>query len=97
MKQGSGDKSEKVLRSKRAKHVQRDRALNQFLLAGIPDPLLTVSWIWYATSVKSINEQVALTAKNQLIQLKYSLENNFLQLNYLTQKMTDDHQLSLNF
>ena len=79
------------------KHVQRDRALNQFLLAGIPDPLLTVSWIWYATSVKSINEQVALTAKNQLIQLKYSLENNFLQLNYLTQKMTDDHQLSLNF
>ncbi len=39
MKQGSGDKSEKVLRSKRAKHVQRDRALNQFLLAGIPDPL----------------------------------------------------------
>lgn len=72
------------------------RSISSYLLVFLI-PFLTVSWIWYATSVKSINEQVALTAKNQLIQLKYSLENNFLQLNYLTQKMTDDHQLSLNF
>ncbi|WP_430611022.1 helix-turn-helix domain-containing protein [Enterococcus sp. DIV0876] len=59
-------------------------------------PFLIISSIWYVASVKSIQQQVELSAKNQLIQLKYSLENNFIQLNYLTQKISGDYLLSLN-
>ncbi|MGX7163910.1 hypothetical protein ACWOB4_08435 [Enterococcus songbeiensis] len=36
-----------------------------------------------------------MTAKNQLLQLKYSLENNFLQLDNITHQMPYDRQLSL--
>jgi len=59
-------------------------------------PFLIISSIWYVASVESIQQQVELMAKNQLIQLKYSLENNFIQLNYLTQKMSGDYLLTLN-
>lgn len=72
------------------------RAISSYLIVFLV-PFLAVSWIWYDTSVKSINEQVLLTARNQLIQLKYSLENTFIQLNYLTQKMTNDHVVSLKY
>ncbi|KAF1303201.1 helix-turn-helix domain-containing protein [Enterococcus sp. JM9B] len=58
-------------------------------------PFLVVSLIWYDTSTESINKQVTLTAKNQLLQLKYSLENNFLQLDNITHQMPYDRQLSL--
>lgn len=72
------------------------RSISSYLIVFLV-PFLAVSWIWYDTSVKSINEQVLLTARNQLIQLKYSLENTFIQLNYLTQKMTNDHVVSLKY
>lgn len=85
------------LSSKNRRKLSRgfSKTIGSYLLVFLI-PFLLVSIVWYQASVKSINQQVAMTAKNQLLQLKYSLENNFLQLNNLTQQLTRDHHLSLN-
>ena len=59
-------------------------------------PFLSVSWIWYITATESTEQQVRLMAKNQMMQINYSLENNFLKLTHLTERITDNRQLALS-
>ncbi len=49
-------------------------------------PFLSVSWIWYITTTESTEQQVRLMAKNQMMQINYSLESNFLKLAHLTER-----------
>ena len=59
-------------------------------------PFLSVSWIWYITATESTEQQVRLMAKNQMMQINYSLESNFLKLAHLTERITDNRQLALS-
>ena len=86
---------EKISHIKKRLIVGDTKAIGSHLLVFLL-PFLLVSFIWFRTSSHSIEQQVTLNAKNQLLQLKYSLENNFLQLDNITQNIPYDYHLSLN-
>lgn len=69
--------------------------LSSYLVAFLL-PFLSVSWIWYLTAKESTEQQVRLMAENQMMQLNYSLESNFLKLAHLTERITDNRQLALS-
>lgn len=51
-------------------------------------PFSIVSFIWYQTSTTSINNQIDLSAKNQLIQVQSIMSGNLSQLDLITKQMT---------
>ncbi len=59
-------------------------------------PFLSISWMWYLTATESTEQQVKLMAKNQMIQLDHSLDREFMRFVHLTERMSDNHQLSLS-
>ncbi|HIZ53731.1 MAG TPA: AraC family transcriptional regulator [Candidatus Enterococcus avicola] len=50
-------------------------------------PFLFVSFVWYQTSTSSINQQIDLSAKNQLLQARTTLRDNFSQFDLITTQM----------
>lgn len=78
---------------KNKQHRQLSKSILSYLFVFLV-PFFMVSLIWFHTAKESINQQVVLTAKNQLLQLKYSSENKFLQLDNITQHIPYNTNLS---
>ncbi|MHC5269745.1 helix-turn-helix domain-containing protein [Enterococcus sp. LJL98] len=57
-------------------------------------PFSIVSFIWYRTSTTSINDQIDLSAKNQLIQVQSIMSGNLSQLDLITKQMTYNSALT---
>lgn len=57
-------------------------------------PFSVVSWIWYHTSISSINEQMELSVTNYLLQAKSIINSQLLQLDLAAKQMTTDSKLS---
>lgn len=57
-------------------------------------PFSIVSFIWYRTSTTSINDQIDLSAKNQLIQVQSIMSGNLSQLDLITKQMTYNPSLT---
>jgi two-component system response regulator YesN len=57
-------------------------------------PFLIISTIWFQTSSESIKEQVDLSLGNQLLQIKFSTENTFTQIDSLVQQIPYDDTIS---
>lgn len=70
------------------------RSVGSYLLVFLV-PFLIVSGIWFKTSKDSINQQLELSARNHLLQLQSSFENNLMQLNDLSHQIPHDNKLSL--
>lgn len=57
-------------------------------------PFLFVSFVWYQTSTSSINQQIDLSAKNQLLQARTTLRDNFSQFDLITTQMRYNNLLT---
>lgn len=57
-------------------------------------PFSFVSFVWYQTSTSSINEQIDLSAKNQLLQVRSTLLDNLGQFDLITTQMRYNHLLT---
>lgn len=57
-------------------------------------PFSIVSLIWYQTSTESINNQIDLSAKNQLLQVQTIISKNMNQLTAITKEVSINPELS---